>query len=144
MRLPACLSLSSTSLRTAFKEMTGEGTKVENAIVLAIIFQIHSGVAYEHRLARPALRRANVDEETWLHINCDAYAGARHRRQHSGLQRGECGADSRAAVSQSGPVGRAVLHIGGRSARRHVHSGDAGVSVAIAIAGRPDRVHLAE
>ena len=38
--------------------------------------------------ARPALRRANVDEEARLHVDRRHHAGAGHRREHGDFQRG--------------------------------------------------------
>src|SRR5262245_26172996 len=37
-------------------------------------------------MARPALRRANVDEETWLNFDCRADTCARHWHEYSAVE----------------------------------------------------------
>src|SRR5262245_29682310 len=64
-----------------------------------------SGRAYANTAARPALRRANVVEETRLHVGCCDHAGARHRREHGDLQRGQRRAVAFFAVRWSRPSG---------------------------------------
>src|SRR5262245_4953137 len=54
---------------------------------------------YASTLARPALRRAIVVEETRIHAGSDSHAGARHRREHGDLQCGECSVVASAALS---------------------------------------------
>src|SRR5215475_8363152 len=52
-------------------------------------WKLVKGVVYEYFVARPALRRANVDEELWFHPGCGLHARAGHRRQHDDFQHAE-------------------------------------------------------
>src|SRR5262250_2531659 len=61
---------------------------------------------YANTLARPALRRANIVEETWLHIDCCFDAGAWHRREHIDLPVVERGAAAHAACTEPGGARR--------------------------------------
>src|SRR5262245_23802139 len=65
-------------------------------------FTLYMEKTYEHDLARPALRRANVIEESGLHGRGRGNAGAGHRRQCGDLQCGECDAASPSAVRRPG------------------------------------------
>src|SRR5262249_59990367 len=69
---------------------------------------------YANTLARSALRRANVGEETGLHIDRRDHAGSRDWREHGDLQRGLCAAITSAAL----PGTRAAGDACGKSARR--------------------------
>src|SRR6266542_1391829 len=62
----------------------------------------------EKPMARPALRRANVIEETWIHVDRRSYAGARHWSEHGDLQRRQRGATAAAAVRRTGEFGCAL------------------------------------
>src|SRR5262245_12405618 len=67
--------------------------------------------------SRPALRRANVVEETGLHVDCGADARPGHWREYGDFQRGECVAAAPVAICRIGAVGVAVGKIiGGRAA----------------------------
>src|SRR5262249_48906885 len=72
--------------------------------------QFRSGVLLEEKydrrlLARPALRRANVDEAARLYVDSHNDAGARHRLERGALQRGECGHPAPASVQGTRPPG---------------------------------------
>src|SRR5262245_39564958 len=71
---------------------------------------------YANTVARPALRRAHVVEEAWLHGACGDYAGARDRREHGDFQRGQRHAVASAAVSATRPVG---AFLGQQAAHEH-------------------------
>src|SRR5262245_37010692 len=55
---------------------------------------------------RLALRRANVDEATRLHVGCDAHAGAGHWREYGVVYRIQCLRLAAAAVARPGQFGR--------------------------------------
>src|SRR5262245_49661288 len=57
-------------------------------------------------LTRPALRRANFVEETWLHTDCCLDAGAWHWREHGDLPTVERGAAALAACAEPGGTSR--------------------------------------
>src|SRR5262245_6053510 len=69
-----------------------------------MILDLHGG-NNANTLARPALQRANADEETRIHTDRHHYAQLGHRREHSDLQRGECGAAASAALPGIGATG---------------------------------------
>src|SRR5262245_9839250 len=98
MGCAALPSLSPPPLQTTFKDLKGAAQKLETSYRRVSSFAISRlrsmiqtsdlksglqatfhGRAYEHHLARSALRRANVDEETWLRVDRCRNAGARHR-----------------------------------------------------------------
>src|SRR5215510_5158817 len=54
--------------------------------------------------ARPALRRANVDEAKKRHGDCRAFTGAGHRREYGALQRRGCRAAQDLASQKAGAV----------------------------------------
>src|SRR5262249_30087018 len=57
----------------------------------------------DHRLlARPALRRAKVGEESRFHANRRDYTGTRHRGEHGDLQRRQYGVAEPAALRRAG------------------------------------------
>src|SRR5215470_11691625 len=55
--------------------------------------------------SRPALRSANVVEETWLHVDRGHHARAGHRREHDNLQRRQRRVAAAIALSESGTTG---------------------------------------
>src|SRR6266542_4346977 len=60
---------------------------------------------YADTVARPALRRANVDEETRFHADCRDDAQPGHRREHGDLQRRPRGAAQAVALRGTGSTG---------------------------------------
>src|SRR5262249_39259817 len=60
---------------------------------------------YANTLARPALRRANVIEEPWLHGNRGHHARVWYRREHGHLQRRQRRAAQAASLCESGSAG---------------------------------------
>src|SRR5262245_39697465 len=94
----ASFSLSPTSLQTTFKKLIGAARKMSSVgadlcvrphVVETIrrnYKQISTGVAYAHRLARPALRRANAVEATRLCLDCRDHSGAGYWRERYDVQ----------------------------------------------------------
>src|SRR5215813_941 len=82
--------------------------------------------AYEHALARSALRNPNVAEESRLHVDRCHHAGGGHRREHGDLQRRQCGRVTTIALPRSRPIG---------SHLSHAASGGASISVIPGIFG---------
>src|SRR5262245_34527927 len=68
----------------------------------ADLITLYMEKTYEYDLARPALWRANVVEESGFHGRGRDYARAWHRRQCGDLQCGQCDAASSAAVRRPG------------------------------------------
>src|SRR5262249_30713104 len=58
---------------------------------------------YANTLARPALRRANVTQESRLHVDRRRYAQPGHRREHCDLQCASRRVAQTAALSRPGP-----------------------------------------
>src|SRR5262252_6563322 len=53
-------------------------------------------------MARPALRRANVDEAAWLHVDCRHRARAGHRREQCDFQLLQWSVVASASLSATG------------------------------------------
>src|SRR6266542_956676 len=67
---------------------------------------------YARRLvARLALRRADVEEESWLHHSNGAHARVGHRREYRHLQPDQCGATPNAAGQRAAATG-GLHHLG--------------------------------
>src|SRR6266498_3162613 len=62
-------------------------------------------------VARPALRRADVEEESWLHHSNGAHARVGHRREYRHLQPDQCGATPNAAGQRAAATG-GLHHLG--------------------------------
>src|SRR5262245_14486810 len=60
---------------------------------------------HANTIARPALRRANVVEETRLYIDCGSHAQPGHRREHGDLQRRPRGAAQTITLRKTGSTG---------------------------------------
>src|SRR5262245_14680658 len=64
-------------------------------------------------MARPALRRANVDEATWLYVDCRTHARARHWLEYGHFQRRQRRAAAPAALQRAAAAGTRLQRIPG-------------------------------
>src|SRR5215468_3408863 len=68
------------------------------ARVSSLTSDISSWRDYANTMARHALRRANVAQTTWLHVDRPVDNISRRRGEHGHLQRHQCGAAAPVAV----------------------------------------------
>src|SRR5262245_45067110 len=72
------------------------GSKIEDRDLRSSIFYLRSSIfdsqgrAYANTLARPTVWRANIAQESWVHLDHYSYAQFGYRGEYGGLQPGGC------------------------------------------------------